>query len=73
MDMYFILGKRCKIIVVYAATSYTRPETTSPPFPLERIEEMTRLMEGDEGAGLTTASIRVGLPWILVEPIPKPI
>ncbi|HII91025.1 MAG TPA: hypothetical protein HA262_02345 [Methanosarcina sp.] len=55
--------------MVYAATSYTRPETTSPPFPLERIEEMTRLMDGDEGAGLTTASIRVGLPWILVKNI----
>jgi len=24
MDMHFILGKRCKIIMVYAATSYTR-------------------------------------------------
>jgi hypothetical protein len=47
MDMYFILGKRCKIITVYAATSYTRPETASPPFPLERIEDMTRLMDGD--------------------------
>jgi len=45
--MYFILGKRCKIITVYAATSYTRPETASPPFPLERIEDMTRLMDGD--------------------------
>jgi len=48
--MYFILGKRCKMITVYAATSYTRPETASLPFPLERIEEMTRLIEGDEGA-----------------------
>ena len=32
--------------MVYAATSYTRPETASPPFPLERFEEMTRFVDG---------------------------
>ena len=47
MDMYFISGKRYKTIMGCAATSYTGPETASPPFPLERIEEMTRLMDGD--------------------------
>lgn len=40
MDMYFILGKRYNIMV-YAATSYTRPETASLLFPLERIEEIS--------------------------------
>ena len=47
MDMYFILEKRYKIIMVYVAISHIRPETASQLFPLKRIEEMTRLMDGD--------------------------
>ncbi len=52
MDMYFILGKKYKIIMVYTATSYSRPETASLSYALECIEEMIWLMDGDGSMAL---------------------